>query len=198
MYVLEENCEYAKRGEPGMALSEAATASPGVARRGWRTDDWNRPLAWAGSVGFGESRSALRERLGECRSSLRTPGAPETDHYLEAGLLLDFDRSDALEFIEATARAGVTYSGVVLAGRPFGDVVSDLRAQGVEVALDDSGAVMVGLGVELYTTAPGEPEVDVECVSIRSGRERSALPSEEKQPDEAVDESVEALGDTLF
>ncbi|MEU3303400.1 hypothetical protein ABZ729_26845 [Streptomyces sp. NPDC006678] len=157
-------------------------------------------VPWRGldSFGFGEPRSALRERLGERRSFLRAPGAPATDHYLDAGLLLDFDRSDALEFIEATARAGVTYSGVVLAGRPFGDVVSDLRAQGVEVALDDSGAVMVGLGVELYTPAPGEPEADVEGVSIRSGREHSALPSEEKQPDEAVDEPVVALGDTLF
>ncbi|MFJ1809825.1 MULTISPECIES: hypothetical protein [unclassified Streptomyces] len=130
-------------------------------------------VPWSGldSARFGEKREVLRERLGVHASFVRVPGSPPIDHYIEAGLLLTFDASDRLVFIEATGRADLTFSNVRLLRRPFGEVVDDLSRNGVNVEIDDSGGVLEGTGIALYTPAPDEPELEVEGVSIfSSGR----------------------------
>lgn len=115
---------------------------------------------------FGESRAQLRDRLGDFRSFRRGEADNLIDHFPSEGLLLGFDDEDRLNFIEATALSAVEYSGVILVNRPFGEVITDLRNSEVEVLVDSSGAVLVGLGIGLYTPAPDEPDVEVAGVSI--------------------------------
>ncbi|MFI9342940.1 hypothetical protein ACIG0D_16905 [Streptomyces sp. NPDC052773] len=151
--------------------------------------------SWVGveMARFGESRATLRERIGGDRSSFRRePHGPLIDHYVEAGLLLSFDASDRLDFIEIVKPAEVEFAGTVLSGRPFGVVVSDLLRNGVAVDLDDSGCTLRGSGIALYTPAPDEPDVEVEGVSVFSelGQSSGDLPGPEGH--------VAPPGDTLF
>jgi hypothetical protein len=126
------------------------------------------PWMGLGDVSFGKSRTELRNLLGEDQSFHRSPGQPLIDHYLEAGLMLGFDASDRLNFIECTHWAEPSFNGVLLAGRPFGDVLEDLRQVGVNFELDGVGCELTGLGIALYTPAPDELDVDVEGVSVSS------------------------------
>jgi hypothetical protein len=125
-------------------------------------------MPWVGieSARFGESRNELRVRLGDFSSFLRSPGDTPIDHYVPLGLLLHFDLSDRLDFIEATVSSDLSYSGVRLLGRPFGEVLEDLRVRGAEIEMDDSGCSLSGLGISLYTPAPDELEFDVEGVAL--------------------------------
>lgn len=127
-------------------------------------------IPWVGLelARFGETRGELRDRLGAVTSFVRAPGTPLVDHYVDLGLLLSFDASDRLVFIEATTRARLAFASVELCGRRFGEVVDDLTSQGVAVEIDDSGGVLQGTGIALYTPAPDEPDVEVEAVSLFS------------------------------
>lgn len=152
-------------------------------------------IPWGGldSARFGENRETLRERFGEFNSFVRAPGTPPIDHYVEVGSLLSFDTSDRLVFIEATDRAELTFAGVRLSGRPFGKVLADLSRNGVDVEIDDSGGVLDGTGIALYTPAPDEPDIEVEGVAIFSLADAASDTSATSvEPLDAADE------DTLF
>ncbi|MFJ8200157.1 hypothetical protein [Streptomyces sp. NPDC096152] len=140
-------------------------------------------IPWVGleSARFGETRGELRDRLGAATSFVRVPGTPPVDHYVDLGLLLSFDASDRLVFIEATTRARPAFASVELCGRPFGEVVDDLTSRGVTVEIDDSGGVLQGTGIALYTPAPDEPDVEVEAVSLFSAK-AEASPSDIPPP----------------
>ncbi|MFF1724715.1 hypothetical protein [Streptomyces sviceus] len=83
------------------------------------------------------------------------------------GLMLHFDKSDRLDFIEATVASELSFSGIQLSGRPFGEVLDELRLNSIEFSLDGSGCVLTGYGIELYTPAPDELDIDVEGVALR-------------------------------
>ncbi|MGP4083491.1 hypothetical protein [Streptomyces sp. KR55] len=125
---------------------------------------------WVGMAGirFGESRAVLRDRLGEYRSFRRTPGTPLIDHFMEAGVMLSFDEFDHLVLIECIDWAEPSLSGVRLTGRPLGDVLAELTDRQVSFELDDSGCVLTGLGLSLYSPAPDELDIDVKGVAIFS------------------------------
>lgn len=132
-------------------------------------------VPWVGlleTARFGEERGVLRERIGEFSSFVRSAGTPAVDHFAGAGLLLSFDESDRLNFIEATAASGVSYSGVTIVGRPFGEILADLRDLGVGVALDESGCALPQYGIGLYTPAPDEMDIDVEGVALHPDNAR--------------------------
>lgn len=147
---------------------------------------------------FGETRTTLRERLGDYSSFTRSVGDAPTDHFVSSGLLLSFDGSDRLNFIEATARSEITLSGVSLCGRPFGEILNDFHRLGVEVELDDSGCSLPGRGISLYTPAPDELDVDVEGAALfpleanRQSEEGNAV-AEPVEPEDAG-----PAADTLF
>ncbi|MFB7442984.1 hypothetical protein ACFC01_32535 [Streptomyces mirabilis] len=142
---------------------------------------------------FGESRKEIRERLGSFSSFKRSPGDSPVDHYLSIGLMLHFDGADRLDFIEATAASELSFSGVRLLGRPFGEVLTDLRSKSVDFSLDDSGCTLTRYGIELYTPAPDELDVDVEGVALRAPVENR----ENSGTSEVVIENS-ANEDTLF
>ncbi|MFJ9892478.1 hypothetical protein ACIQPR_04005 [Streptomyces sp. NPDC091280] len=130
----------------------------------------NEVIPWVGieRAHFGEFRSDVRERLGNFSSFKRSPDDSLIDHYSSRGLMLHFDKSDRLDFIEATAVSELSFSGIQLLQRPFGDVLAELRSNSIEFSLDGSGCVLTGYGIELYTPAPDELDVDVEGVTLRA------------------------------
>ncbi|MDQ0992648.1 hypothetical protein [Streptomyces sp. V3I7] len=152
-----------------------------------------RPWTGVDMAQFGDSRTVLRSRIGgELSTFRRTPGDPPIDHYVDVGLLLSFDAYDRLCFMEITKPSEPLFAGVVLLGQSFGDIVSALRRNGVEVEIDDSGCTLVGHGIALYTPAPDEPDVEVEGVAVFSVSDEG--------PKESVDigKEPELPGDTLF
>jgi hypothetical protein len=110
---------------------------------------------------LGDPRAAVRERFGEPRTFRRTPDAPETDQFVEAGLLVTYDNDERVTFIEFTPPASPTIAGVTMVGRCLGDVLAELRDREVIVEKDPDGAVVLAWNVGLY--APGER---VEGVSV--------------------------------
>lgn len=115
---------------------------------------------------FGETRDALRGRLGDYRSFRRTPDGPLTDRYLDLGLFLGFDKSDSLHFIEVTLPAEIFYEGVSLLARDYHEVLAELSARGVRGTEDEAGIKYSEIGMSLYNPAPEEFDSVVEGVAI--------------------------------
>ncbi|MYT06354.1 MULTISPECIES: hypothetical protein [Streptomyces] len=129
----------------------------------------NDVIPWVGIEGvhFGSLRKDVRERLGDCSSFERSPGDSLIDYYPSMGLMLHFDRADRLDFIEATVESELSFSGINLSGRPFGEVLDELRSNSIDFVLDGAGCVLTGYGIELYTPAPDELDIDVVGVALR-------------------------------
>lgn len=115
---------------------------------------------------FGELRRELRSRLGRCESFRRGGVGAPTDHYVELGLLLNFDDSDRLELIEVTPTAEVLIGDVSLLGRDYRQVVDDLRGIGIVGAEDDSGMEFSEQCFALFNPAPDEDGSEVEGVTL--------------------------------
>jgi hypothetical protein len=114
-------------------------------------------LAWAR---LGESRTAIRHRLGESRTFRRTPTASETDQFPETGVLVTYT-GDVVSLTELTAPAAPTVLGVGLLGRRLEEVLNDLRASGINVVPDADGAIVQEWSLGLYA-----PTGMVEGVSV--------------------------------
>jgi hypothetical protein len=110
---------------------------------------------------LGDPRAAVRERFGEARTFRRTPDAPETDQFVDAGLLVTYDNDERVTFIEFTPPASPTVAGVTMIGRSLRDVLAELRDRDVIAEADPDGAVVPDWKVGMY--APGER---VEGVSV--------------------------------
>lgn len=115
---------------------------------------------------FGELRGELRSRLGRCESFRRGAVGAPTDHYVELGLLLDFDDSDRLELVEVTPTAEVLIGDVSLLGRDYRQVVEDLRRIGIVGTEDDSGMEFSEQCFALFNSAPDEDGSEVEGVTL--------------------------------
>jgi hypothetical protein len=126
------------------------------------------PWVGLGDVRFGESRASLRNRLGEHQTFRRAANQSLIDHYLEAGLMLSFDESDRLNFIECTDWAEPSFSDVQLTGRSLAEILEDLSQSGIDCMLSESSYVLKGFGIYLYTPAPDEPDVEVQGVAVFS------------------------------
>jgi hypothetical protein len=115
---------------------------------------------------FGESRGELRKRLGACDSFRRSDTGPLTDHYVQLGLLLDFDASDRLELIEVTPNADASVGEVSLFGRDYRQVIGDLSRLGIVGTEDASGTEFPKDCFALFNPAPDEEGSEVEGVTI--------------------------------
>jgi hypothetical protein len=83
---------------------------------------------------------ALGERLGERQAFQKAAWqAGLCDHYVDGGLILHYDDRDRLVHLEMYEPAMVRYDGVPLLGRPYGEVLADLRALDCRLVEDDSG-----------------------------------------------------------
>ncbi len=117
-------------------------------------------------VRFGEGREGVRARLGECVTFRRAPAGVPVDQYVNLGLMLSFDASDRVEFIEVTEPAEIFFGGVSLLGRGYRQVVSELERSGVVGVEDDFGIEFRDSCFSLFNPAPGEVDSRVEGVSV--------------------------------
>jgi hypothetical protein len=112
------------------------------------------PFVAIGELRFGETRQAIRQRLGgNSQSFSKSEGENETDAYDELGLHLYFDNEDRLEFVEAFEPAIPTFQGFVLLGRDLDEVEIELSAIGYGSVRDDVGLKFDGAGIALFAPA---------------------------------------------
>ncbi|MFE3496149.1 hypothetical protein ACFXOS_24235 [Streptomyces sp. NPDC059175] len=117
-------------------------------------------------VRFGEGRAETRARLGQFVTFRRTPEGAPVDHYVNLGLMLSFDSSDKVEFIEVAEPAEILFGDVSLLGHSYRRVVSELGRNGVVGAEDDFGVEFRDQCFSLFTQASGEGDSQVEGVSV--------------------------------
>ena len=99
---------------------------------------------------IGESRSTVRERLGDFEVFRRTPDAPEADDFLHRGVQVTYDEHGRVSFMEIVAPENPELKGVGLLGRAIDDVVGDLRALRVDVVEDSDGAYLPAWRLGLF------------------------------------------------
>lgn len=116
---------------------------------------------------FGESRTTHRERLGDYEAFERVPGAGMTDMYPDGIVMLSYDESDHLNFIEIGGETIAVLNGIQVTGRSLGAVLDELAQGGLHVEFDgDSSYLISSTGVELFTSSPDNLNEPVEGVSI--------------------------------
>ncbi|MFI2317658.1 hypothetical protein AMK17_34810 [Streptomyces sp. CB00072] len=117
-------------------------------------------------VRFGEGRMDTRARLGQFVTFHRTPEGAPVDHYVKLGLMLSFDSSDRVEFIELAEPAEILFGNVSLLGHSYRRVVSELWRIGVVGTEDDFGVEFRDQCFSLFSQTPGEDDSQVEGVSV--------------------------------
>ncbi|MFC4909681.1 hypothetical protein [Actinomadura gamaensis] len=125
-----------------------------------------------GDVRLGEERAVLTarfsaafgERLGEVRAFRKAAWQLGlSDQYVDGGLILHYDDRDRLIYIELFEPAPVVHNDVPLLGRPYGDVLHDLRRAGEHVVEDTDGCDLPDAGFNLSASDADEP---VTCVGV--------------------------------
>jgi hypothetical protein len=82
-------------------------------------------------------------------------------------VMLSYDESGHLDFIEIGGETSVLHDGIQLAGRPLGAMIEELAQGGLQVEFDgDSSYAISAIGVELFTSSPGDMNEPAEGVSI--------------------------------
>jgi hypothetical protein len=110
---------------------------------------------------LGYDKAAVRNRFGDPRTFRRTPDSPETDQFVDSGILATYGPGEKVTFIELTHPAEPTIGGVRLLGLALSDVMENLREHGLTVIADPDGASIQEWQVGLYA-----PSGTVEGVSI--------------------------------
>ncbi|MQY03789.1 hypothetical protein ACRB68_18350 [Actinomadura sp. RB68] len=145
-----------------------------------------------GGISLGEDRAAITarladafgEHLGERRPFRKSAsGTGVCDQYVDGGLILWFDDRDRLFYIELYEPAPVFHENVALLGRPYGDVVRDLRAAGVRLTEDGTGCEAPDAGFNLYVPDAEERAEPVQLVGVfRTGPSGSVLGMSDEEP----------------
>ncbi len=123
------------------------------------------------SVGFetlrlGDKRSDVQARFGEFRTFRRGASARDTDQFFPSsggGLMVTYDATARVEFIELAEPFNPTIEGVRLMGRQADEVARDLRSKNIEPGEYErhEGFTVVGWSVALWM-----PMAEVEGVGI--------------------------------
>ncbi|HET9895471.1 MAG TPA: hypothetical protein VFQ44_11125 [Streptosporangiaceae bacterium] len=125
---------------------------------------------WSASMpdaSFGESAESVHSRLGAPKARFnRTPDSGPTDLYAEHGAMLTYGSDGLLSYIELVPPADPRWNDIQLLDRPFADVARDLREAGLDGEPYDSGLDYPQIGMRLYTSHPGSPELPVESVGL--------------------------------
>jgi hypothetical protein len=85
-----------------------------------------------------------------------------TDMYPDIGLMIDYDSSERVEFIQVVPPSEPTFRGIYFIGRPVSDVITELAAFGYDPQFDnDSSYRLDDIGIALYV-----PYDEVDSVAI--------------------------------
>ncbi len=110
---------------------------------------------------------ALGDAVGEVRTFRKAAwDTGVCDHYLEGDLILFYDDLERLFYLELHDPAPAHYDEVLLTGRPYGDVVADLRGKGHRVVDGENGCELPEAG---FSLTPADLEDDsryVESVGV--------------------------------
>jgi hypothetical protein len=118
------------------------------------------PHIGADPLMFGMSRDVVRAILSS--SELLTKSAePENDFYIDEGLILGYDESDELEYIEFTLPSSVGFSNVNYFDDELSVILEKMNMIIPGVKFEDGGYNYKPLGIAIYS-----PLGKVESVSI--------------------------------
>jgi hypothetical protein len=124
-----------------------------------------RPRQGVNDLEFGETRDAVRQRLG-APSALSRRARP-TDNFDAGGVQAAYDNEGRLEAIVLVAPAQAVLDGEDLLALGFAAAEAILRARDPALRVGSDGATSYALGVGIYASAaeefPGEP---VEAVIV--------------------------------
>ncbi|WP_309135198.1 hypothetical protein [Cellulomonas sp.] len=101
-------------------------------------------------VRLGMGIDELRALLGPADTFHRTPSAPPTDFFVDAGVMATYEPGGAVTFLELVEPAAPLLAGVALLGRSLDGVAVDLAAAGLDVVRHADGATVRGWGIGLY------------------------------------------------
>jgi hypothetical protein len=103
-----------------------------------------------GDLYFGDSRRAVRRKLGASYSTFRKDvGEPLTDSYDDVGLHIYYDRAGRLQFIEAFEPNVITFREIPFIGEKFRTVLSKMSGAGFGHVETDAGIVFPDAGIVL-------------------------------------------------
>lgn len=110
---------------------------------------------------------ALGDAVGEIRTFRKAFwDTGVCDHYLEGDLILCYDDTDRLYYLEIHDAAPAHYDDVLLTGRPYGKVVADLRARGHRVVDGEAGCEVPEAGFNLTAVDVEDDSLGVESVGV--------------------------------
>lgn len=131
------------------------------------------PLRGLGPLRFGMSRTEVCAVLGAPDSTFRRDRSSEseTDVFDRLGIYVCYGTDGKCEAIELTAPSNIVLAGGLLIGRPFEDVVRELRQLDPNVEVDESGATAHSVGIGIYAPhAAKAPSLPVEsAIAFSSG-----------------------------
>ena len=116
-------------------------------------------------VRFGETRDAVRARMGEGMSW--STGGGRTDQYWGEGLVVTFDGDDRVSEIVAVAPAEPAVAGVEVLGRTYDALRAAFAAVGVPVSVRPAELYLPDLDVSVWWTRTDNPEVPASAVAMR-------------------------------
>ncbi|WEN13451.1 hypothetical protein PY254_09205 [Rhodanobacter sp. AS-Z3] len=127
------------------------------------------PLEGVGLLLFGMDVLQVRVRMDAAFHSFkRTPDAAfPCDHFSDAGVFANYDKSGRLEAVEMASPAAPMFERCNLLGLGFDQIVTLLKCRDSAIELDPDGATSSALGISLYAPyAAGNPEMPPESVLV--------------------------------
>jgi hypothetical protein len=148
------------------------------------------PYAGFDGLWVGDSRDAVRNRLGAHRPFRRLSTHPSGDEFLTSGLMVSFNAVGLVALIEIPSTFAVAIAGVPLFNRPFEAVRRELDANAIELVREANVVRLPGWGVSLWT-----PDDAIERVQVGTTESLRASPIE--IPTRALKEPLICLDDQL-
>lgn len=128
-----------------------------------------RPYKGVGPIDFGMTPDEVRRALkAKVRSFLKTPkSVMPTDAFEKLGIYVYYKRPGHYEAVEFAGPASPTLEGKQLLGRPYTQVLNDLKELDSNLKFDDAGFRSEKFGVGIYAPyANDEPDEPVEGVIV--------------------------------
>jgi len=117
------------------------------------------PNLGAGALKFSKNRDEIRRLF--LSVPITKTREPENDFYEKEGLILGYDESDELEYIEIIEPSTAEYRSINFFSLSLNDCLNQLYKCGLKEPYDDGGYNFPAVGIVLYC-----PQGDIESVSL--------------------------------